>query len=96
MLIHLSCFTCFLYAGEKCYLPSHVEPAFMRVKYLALSLEVIIVGECEIETRKTVINYIWKGLVTSQPPGVTGHGPVVNEDVAAAAVHLIIVRKIPV
>lgn len=57
---------------------------------------VIIVGECEIETRKTVINYIWKGLVTSQPPGVTGHGPVVNEDVAAAAVHLIIVRKIPV
>lgn len=56
---------------------------------------VIIVGECEIETR-TVMNYIWKALVTSQPPGVTGHGPVVNEDVAAAAVHLIIVRKIPV
>lgn len=42
------------------------------------------------------MNYIWKALVTSQPPGVTGHGPVVNEDVAAAAVHLIIVRKIPV
>lgn len=42
------------------------------------------------------MNYIWKALVTSQPPGVTGLGPVVNEDVAAAAVHLIIVRKIPV
>lgn len=76
--MHLVCFPCFLFTGEKCYPPLHVVPAFMQSMRLntSLSLVVIIVGECEIETRKTVWwckcmaeNYNWKGLVTSQPPG---------------------------